>query len=533
MHKLRDANNVTAINAQLAARFEDPEVCKQVLSYAYHDGNTRKEMAVPYSHLTMCISNMHRHARWVEFRIRNGQNLLIAHSDFVNCIDPLSDSFHSLDSGDLTREEVQHLHNLAMESKKALRLAFEIYWEDPEVLHALCKGWKRGPGYMKEHLEVFLHELIWEEHLSIQVISREIGDRNLHNLLVYTHPQAFNMWEDVVAPSATLEASLARLARYQEPAGVALQRMVKATRDDITAMMARLNTMILDPATDFVPSLSHVCIVQEDLRKIMTSIDSCLHKGAVWNAATFGCTREDLVTWRSRVNETKVDLDHKEAERRKAAESRVDINCKGKTADWPKIINQDTWPLFLQVWNLEKNNFHSDWHRVKHLQNALCPEDKQTFNLYTESDKIIAGLMQLYGSEADIVLARIKELRALKPPRADDYPHIQRNLHKMKVHLDYIEEQGESSRLEASVVHEIVNAALDHDNLKDYNKEFLEFRTKLKKETVGVISEVTESNFALYFDGDKLQTKRLTFLRNFIEVALEYQLIYHKGGQSW
>ena len=40
MHKLRDANNVTAINTQLVARFVDPEVCKQVLSYAYHDGNT-------------------------------------------------------------------------------------------------------------------------------------------------------------------------------------------------------------------------------------------------------------------------------------------------------------------------------------------------------------------------------------------------------------------------------------------------------------------------------------------------------------
>ena len=77
-----------------------------------------------------------------------------------------------------------------------------------------------------------------------------------------------------------------------------------------------------------------------------------------------------------------------------------------------------------------------------------------------------------------------------------------------------------------------MNAALDHDNLKDYNKEFLEFRTKLKKETVGIISEVTESNFALYFDGDKLQTKRLTFLRNFVEVALEYQLIYHKGARA-
>ena len=136
-----------------------------------------------------------------------------------------------------------------------------------------------------------------------------------------------------------LEASLVKLARYQEPAGVALQRMVRATRDDITAMVARLNTMIIVPAPDFVPSLSDICIVQEDLRKIMTNIDNCLCKGAVWNQTTFGCTREDLVTWRSKVNATKADLDHKETERRKAVESRVDINCKGKIADWPKIIN--------------------------------------------------------------------------------------------------------------------------------------------------------------------------------------------------
>ena len=50
-HKLRDGPNVTAINTQLAAKFDDPEVCKAVLSYPYHDGNTRREMAVPYAHL--------------------------------------------------------------------------------------------------------------------------------------------------------------------------------------------------------------------------------------------------------------------------------------------------------------------------------------------------------------------------------------------------------------------------------------------------------------------------------------------------
>ena len=44
--------------------------------------------------------------------------------------------------------------------------------------------------------------------------------------------------------------------------------------------------------------------------------------------------------------------------------------------------------------------------------------------------------------------------------------------------------------------------------------------------------EATESNFALYFDSDKLQAERLKFLVDFIENALEYQLIYHKGARA-
>ena len=306
--------------------------------------------------------------------------------------------------------------------------------------------------------------------------------------------------------------------------------MARATKDDIIAMVARLNVMVISPAPDFVPKLSDIQIIHEDLKKIMSNIDNCLSKGAEWNEITFGCTREDLVEWRSKVNATKADLDHKETEKRKATESRVDINCKGKVADWPKVITQDTWATFLQVWNIEKNNFHSDWHKCKHLINAMTPEDKLTFGLFTESEKIIAGLMQLYGSEADIVPAKIKELQALKQPRPDDYPHVQRNLHKLKLHLQYIEEQGESSRLEASVVRDIVNTSLDHEALKQYNKEFMEFRTKQKKKLVGIDPEVTESNFALYFDSDKLQTKSLTFLSNFIETALEYQLIFHRSA---
>ena len=79
----------------------------------------------------------------------------------------------------------------------------------------------------------------------------------------------------------------------------------------------------------------------------MSNIDHCLAKGSEWNEATFGCTREQLVEWRSLVNATKADLDHKDSERRKAADRRVDVNSKGKVADWPKTITAETWSTYL------------------------------------------------------------------------------------------------------------------------------------------------------------------------------------------
>ncbi len=87
-------------------------------------------------------------------------------------------------------------------------------------------------------------------------------------------------------PSERLEASLVKLAKYTEPPAVALQRMVRATKDDIIAMVARLNVMVIAPAPDFVPKLSDVQIIQDDLKKIMDNIDKCLCKGAEWNENT-------------------------------------------------------------------------------------------------------------------------------------------------------------------------------------------------------------------------------------------------------
>ena len=47
---------------------------------------------------------------------------------------------------------------------------------------------------------------------------------------------------------------------------------------------------------------------------------------------------------------------------------------------------------------------------------------------------------------------------------------------------------------------------------RQYNLQFMEFRTKQKVALKGVKEGVTESNFALCFDSDKLQAERLKFL---------------------
>ena len=75
-----------------------------------------------------------------------------------------------------------------------------------------------------------------------------------------------------------------------------------------------------------------------------------------------------------------------------------------------------------------------------------------------------------------------------------------------------------------------MNRALDNDTLKDYTKVFMEFRAKQKGKIIGANPDVTELNFPIYFDSYKLRSKRLRFLSNFIETALEYQLTFHRSA---
>ena len=82
----------------------------------------------------------------------------------------------------------------------------------------------------------------------------------------------------------------------------------------------------------------------------------------------------------------------KDSKRRKAADSRVEVNSKGKKVDWPVHINADTWSTYLQTWNKEKENFYSDWYRCKHLCSAMTDDDKMTFGyLWPHADLRLRG----------------------------------------------------------------------------------------------------------------------------------------------
>ena len=124
MKKFTDPASTASCNAQLLAKFTDAVNAKAVLSFPYHTGLTRRELDPVHKDFLQCVQNMHKHARFLEFRIRNSQDLVIAYNHFVRAVDPLADSFHSMDSGDMTREQVQELHNVAMDTKKDLRASF-------------------------------------------------------------------------------------------------------------------------------------------------------------------------------------------------------------------------------------------------------------------------------------------------------------------------------------------------------------------------------------------------------------------------
>ena len=102
--RLNDPTSIASCNAQLVGKFTDAVNAKNVLSYPYHAGLVRRELIPVHKDFVECAKNMLQHALWLEHRIRNSQELLIAYNHFVKAVDPLADSFHSMDSGTMTRE---------------------------------------------------------------------------------------------------------------------------------------------------------------------------------------------------------------------------------------------------------------------------------------------------------------------------------------------------------------------------------------------------------------------------------------------
>ena len=313
-----------------------------------------------------------RHCRWLEFRILHSQLLVKAQTQFVESSTGLADAFHSLDSGEIDRDTVVQLHASCKKDKAELRKAFDAYWAEPEGLPTPI-AWNSGPKYTQETFRIFLHSnnaLKVEQDLSIPSIKREIANRTLHCLIVIVRP-VFALWPDVAQCSGILEESLQKLSKYTEPRSVGLIRATKALRMDVACVMARMDSLVIKPLDSDNIKLAEVNILHEDLLKITMKVDECLKQGSTFDEETFGTTRDELIRWRTLVNEKKSLLSHRETEERKENSARTDMHLKGKKVDWPATISQDTWYHFLKTWKREEVFIVGDYYKVKHLLSHL------------------------------------------------------------------------------------------------------------------------------------------------------------------
>ena len=138
--------------------------------------------------------------------------------------------------------------------------------------------------------------------------------------------------------------------------------------------------------------------------------------------------------------------------------------------DWLSIITQDTWPVFYKLWKNELPFMSGDYYKCKHLLYHVGPAEKIMFQNFEDPAKIIAGLMQIFGTEADQVSRRIEELKNFKKPKQEEHQLVQKNLMKFRQHLLFIIEIGEQTRLESGVMREIIPKAFStqmYDDLHD------------------------------------------------------------------
>ena len=90
----------------------------------------------------------------------------------------------------------------------------------------------------------------------------------------------------------------------------------------------------------------------------------------------------------------------------------------------------------------------------------------------------------------------------------------------------FIRDLNQTARLEAGVVSNLVNTAMDRDTLKI---EFMKFRAKHLAEASAKCPGITTENFSLYFNSSDLLNDRLDFLDGFLDQALEYNQLLHHG----
>ena len=142
----------------------------------------------------------------------------------------------------------------------------------------------------------------------------------------------------------------------------------------------------------------------------------------------------------------------------------------------------------------------------------------------TNPDVILHGLMRRYGTET-----KLRELNKLRKPSTADLVHATHNMTVLKRNIMFIRDLNQTRRLEASVISDIVNTAMDKGTLKKYNVEFMKFRTKHFAEAAKACPGIIADNFGNYFNSGNLLDDRLDFLIGFLDQALEYNRLLHHG----
>ena len=93
----------------------------------------------------------------------------------------------------------------------------------------------------------------------------------------------------------------------------------------------------------------------------------------------------------------------------------------------------------------------------------------------------------------------------------------------------FIRDLNQTRRLEAGIMSNLVNTAMDRDTLKKHNIQFMQFRARHSAEASVTCPGITADNFSLYFNSSDLLNDRLDFLICFLDQALEYNRLLHHG----